>query len=413
VTHVSNAELESAAVPDPVAEDDDGLFVFAHTFAGYKVWHGLLPVQRITAEVAHAHRENGAMPTSLTMLRTALFGEARAERFVDFGGFGDDPEGWQEHRRYMRRLVEGIRSLLPGPPDREDENAFALRWLADHQPRRRTEEDFAPTTIADEDLAAAVALTACVLDRDRADAARITEALMRDRLARALGHLTEAWIETEWHTPIPEFRGVGPVDIVVRSTEQGEVIALIECKWSTDTSRDKIYEGAWDAVKLALATASTPTADGFLVTGAPRDSWQHTETADLFNTGTVSTPELWARPLQPPGPNGGETVGADCEAGGRGNMFTHAPEQLVINLIADESVADVDITIKASTVQGAGPLIRFAPEPEFPHPMSKRWLDETVPTMPDDAFDRLVTWLRQKRWTQDELERRVYPLREP
>jgi hypothetical protein len=164
-------------------------------------------------------------------------------------------------------------------------------------------------------------------------------------------------------------------------------------------------------VKLALATSSTNTAEAFLVTGAPDESWKASETDDLFDDSTIDTRELWTRPLNPPGLNGGDTVGSDCEAGGRGNIFTQAPEQLVITRVAESNIPDASITIKASAVHGTERMIAFAPEPEFPLPITQRWLDETVPTMPEDTFKRLLAWLGHKRWTQDDLERRVYGLR--
>ena len=353
--------------------------------------------------------QNGsAPPRSVTILRTALFGEARSERFIDYGGFADHDEGWRQHRGYMWRLVNAIRALLPAT-GKEGEHEFAIGWLLANEPRPdATGRD----PIEAEDLTAAVSLAANFLEVDRRNGTSIMEATMRDRLARALGHLTDASIRTERKLSVPQFRGVGPVDVVAGSSENGAVIAAIECKWSTDPRRDKIYEGAWDAVKLALTAVNAPAAAGYLVTGADTESWTRSETADLFVTGTINTRELWNRPLSPRGPNGGFSVGADCEAGGRGNMFTEAPERLAITAVAEHAIKGVNMTIKASRVLGAGPMIAFGPQPEFPERMSQRWLEQNVPAMPDEIYERLIAWLKQKSWTEEELAQRVHPLRD-
>jgi hypothetical protein len=187
----------------------------------------------------------------------------------------------------------------------------------------------------------------------------------------------------------------------------------VRCKWSTDHTRDKVYEAAWDAVKLALAIRDALTAAGYLITSAPATSWQRTEVADLFTSGTVNTSELWDRPLDPPGLERTTTVGASLEAGGYGNIFTHAPEQLAIELLAEVPVPGTDHIIKIARVAlGSHRMIRFAPDPEFPMTISQRWLDEHVTAMPQGAYGRLIHRLRQKRWTDDELDTKVRPLRQ-
>ncbi|HEY6762751.1 MAG TPA: hypothetical protein VI318_24835 [Baekduia sp.] len=130
---------------------------------------------------------------------------------------------------------------------------------------------------------------------------------------------------------------------------------MIECKWSAGDRRDKIFECAWDAVKLALATRA-PGVQGWLVTGAPASSWARSETADLFATGRISSVELWGRALRSPGANGGKTVGEDCELGGRGNMFTHAHTELVITAVGAARAAGLS-EIRAARVHGSGDLV--------------------------------------------------------
>jgi hypothetical protein len=179
-----------------------------------------------------------------------------------------------------------------------------------------------------------------------------------------------------------------------------------------DITRDKIYEAAWDAIKLALAAGESGAA-AWLVTGAPLASWEATETPDLFIDGDVNSTALWGRPLYPRGPNGGTTVGGDCEAGGYGNMFTHAPEWLRIRQVAGADVGGSDMWIRAARIANSGgAMIRFANDPEFPAKLTQRWLEVHVPDMPDDQFQRLVVRLRMKRWTGTEIDTRIRPLRD-
>lgn len=237
------------------------------------------------------------------------------------------------------------------------------------------------------------------------------EEALRTALVVALCRSRPDWtVETERGVSIDEFQGVGAVDIVLRDAPDSTPWGLIECKWSTDMRRDKIFEGAWDAVKLALATRA-PGRLGWLVTGAPTISWNNSETPDLFAAGTVKTRELWDRPLRSRGPNGGSTVGEDCQLGGRGNMFTHAPSGLVIAPVASAKTVSGDWEVRASRVSGDGPLIQFADPPEFPRRINQRWLAANVAAMDDETFDRLLAWLRQKRWTEADIVNRVLPLR--
>lgn len=249
------------------------------------------------------------------------------------------------------------------------------------------------------------------VSRLRPRASEAGEEALRAALVGALRRRRAEWVvDTERRVSIPEFQGVGPVDIVLRESVEAAPRGLIECKWSTDARRDKIFEGAWDAVKLALATRER-NRHGWLVTGAPTASWSTSETSDLFAAGSVDTQELWSRPLLGRGANGGRTVGEDCELGGRGNMFTHAPATLEIVPVASARTLSGDWEIRAARVSGRGPLIRFAEAPEFPERIDQRWLIANISGMEDAMFERLLTRLRQKRWTDAEIATRVSPLR--
>jgi hypothetical protein len=237
------------------------------------------------------------------------------------------------------------------------------------------------------------------------------EEALRAALVEAIRRRTDWLVATERVVPIEEFQGVGPVDILLHEASEATPWGLIECKWSTDMRRDKIIEGAWDVIKLALATRRASRC-GWLVTGAPTSSWATTETADLFAAGTVHTRELWNRRLRKRGANGGNTVGEECELGGRGNRFTHAPTDLVIAPVATARTPSGSWEIRASRVRGRGPLVWFADPPEFPSRLNQAWLDGNVPDMDQDTFARLLTRLRQKRWTELEISERVLPLRQ-
>ena len=232
------------------------------------------------------------------MLRRALFFETRRERFVDYGGFGDDPDGAKGHRGYMRLILEAIRERTAAG-DRDDEDAAVVGWLevhapepllipepADSDPRWLEFED----SLDDGHVAAAVALAARARPLDLKSGQEVDEDRMRARLSLALRHLAPATVEAERAVTVEGFQGVGPVDVVLRNAA-GERSGLIECKWSRDLKRDKIFEGAWDAIKLVLADAGA--ARRWLEPARPESSWLTTETADLFADGTIDTVELW------------------------------------------------------------------------------------------------------------------------
>lgn len=268
------------------------------------------------------------------------------------------------------------------------------------------------TPVSDETIAAAVKAAASRTGEDLAAEAHVNEDRVRKHLCAALADLTDAAVEPERHIEVPCFQGVGPVDIVLRAGPGGEeACGLIECKWSTSISRDKIFESAWDAVKLALAIPKS-TAGRWLVTGAPSVSWDRSETSDLFVTGEIHVGELWGRKLYARGHNGGWTVGEDCEAGGRGNVFTHAPERISVRAVSDVAVPGAQARIRVARVRAVpGPLIRFHDDPEFPALIRDQWLVDHVPLMPDDQFERLVQWLNLKRWTESDIAAKVLPYR--
>lgn len=172
---------------------------------------------------------------------------------------------------------------------RKNEHEAALDWLESNPPVLELAEDVElPDT--QHDVVAAVALAGQLRARDIARGTQIKETLLRARLQLAIGHLTGAVVEAERHVPIPQFQGVGPVDLIVRQPDATPAV-LIECKWSRDSKRDKIYEAAWDAIKLALAVRAAGQGTAILVTAAEQAAWTASETADLFATGPINTVE--------------------------------------------------------------------------------------------------------------------------
>jgi hypothetical protein len=416
---IVNASLELEQLPVAPAALDE-LFTFAATFFGYVVWGGFEPCALVANEIQEQSASTaGRLPASLTVLRTALFFESRCERFVDYGGFGDDPAGYAEHHDYMRALLEAIRRALASDL-RDDEDETVAEWLEAHEPSWPEPDAPQPRddgwlslespAIDDDKIAAASAVAARMIGVDVAHEIKVDEDRLRDRLCLAISHLAPVDIHKERAIPIAGFRGAGPVDIVLRDRGSMEPIGLIEVKWSVDIGRDKIYEAAWDAIKLVLA--KTPTAQRWMITGAPDISWAKTETPDLFTDGIADTRELWHRDLYKRGRNGGMTVGDDCEAGGYGNMFTDAPERIRIKHVATAAVPATSQSIRAARiVAGEGRAIRFASPPEFPQRITSAWLADNVPHMPPDQYERLLSWLERKRWTNAELKTRVQSLR--
>jgi hypothetical protein len=106
------------------------------------------------------------------------------------------------------------------------------------------------------------------------------------------------------------------------------------------------------------------------------------------------------------------TVGGDCEAGGRGNMFTEAPQRIRTKHVVTEAIPGGGRTLRAARIVGGeGRAVTFARAPEFPQRTTDHWLSSHVPEMPRDQYERLIVWLRLKRWTEADLTSRVHPLR--
>jgi hypothetical protein len=236
---------------------------------------------------------------------------------------------------------------------------------------------------------------------------------LRHEIRAAIEEEAPLLVLQERNFPLADFPGVGGVDLIVLRQEDRTFQHLAELKWTTDPSRDKIFEAAWDLIKLAIAGREPGIDACCLITGASKDAWSKTECADIFEGATIEIDELWRRHLYAPGPNGGKTVGEDLEIGGRGNIFLRAP-----NPITTVPITHAPITaglehweLRAVAVFGGQATVEFAEPSPFPRPITQKWLNTTVPEMEEQLFERLLVWLEKKRWTRQDLETRVFPLR--
>jgi hypothetical protein len=159
-------------------------------------------------------------------------------------------------------------------------------------------------------LIIALSRTARTLGDAAADLSELRESDLSAALASELTDVTNREVVEGRSYPLRGFQGVGPFDLAIGGNPPP---FLAELKWSTDLKRDKIFEAAWDAIKLALARLEHGVSEAWLITGASAEAWDQSECSDLFEVGEVDVLELWARPLCAPGPNGGLTVGQDLE----------------------------------------------------------------------------------------------------
>ena len=216
----------------------------------------------------------------------------------------------------------------------------------------------------------------------------------------------------------PDFPGVGSVDVVL-----SEPKALVELKWSY-LDPDKIFEGVWDAIKLALVGARHGYDALYIATGASLAAWANSESADLFATGEIETAEIWSRPLQPPrAPNRGKTVGEDLVIGGRGNQPLRAPATIAVRHISSTLVSAC-YELRVARLISAGALVAWprteiatgvAPRAgeessiQLPQRVTQRWIEATAPRLATDEIPPFLQALRKRGWNEDDLRDRVRP----
>jgi hypothetical protein len=254
---------------------------------------------------------------------------------------------------------------------------------------------------ADELLRDALRAALTDLTDTRPDWTAVREETVRTAIYHELGRRLPGHVRKERKVAIAAFRGAGGSDVIVDRDPGQRVAWLAETKWSYATP-PKVFESVWDAIKLCLQIDEHQVARGWVITGAPQAAWERAEGAELFAAGSVDTVALWRQPLIPPrGPNNSKTIGEDLVIGGNGNEPTRVPARINIELVDDISLVGREpCSVRAVAVTPSDEWIEdFAPAPKFPSPMTKRWLDATVPLMTDTEFEELLAYLRTKRWT--------------
>lgn len=109
VREIDNADLAEGDLPSASAEWYE-IGRFALSFNGYERWGSFRKCAEIGNRGAEAFRAEGALPESLTELRTCLFFEQRRWRH-----FGFDPD--EQGMEYIRALVERIREKVRAEQD--------------------------------------------------------------------------------------------------------------------------------------------------------------------------------------------------------------------------------------------------------------------------------------------------------
>jgi hypothetical protein len=86
------------------------------------------------------------------------------------------------------------------------------------------------------------------------------------------------------------FQGVGNCDVGVSLDDEGLPI-LLELKWGVG----KLYNCAWDAVKLALALCEKAASEAYLIAGAPLTDWESAQRgSELFSSQEWGTSDFIA-----------------------------------------------------------------------------------------------------------------------
>jgi hypothetical protein len=220
-----------------------------------------------------------------------------------------------------------------------------------------------------------------------------------------------------------DFPGVGAVDVV-----HGAPPLLVELKWSYELP-GKVFESAWDAVKLALLGPAHGTDALYLMTGAARDEWQRSESADLFATGELDPRELWGRSLVPPrGPNRGATIAEDLVIGARGNRPRRMPERILTRRVAACPIAD-GYELRAVALRPARSVTDWTPSnrgasmpagtapvhPDsagrfvLPARVTQAWIERTAPALDSAMVAPFLRALRERGWSDEDLATRVSP----
>ena len=221
----------------------------------------------------------------------------------------------------------------------------------------------------------------------------------------------------------PDFPGLGAVDVV-----HGAPPLLAELKWSYERP-GKLFESAWDAVKLTLLGPAYGIAGLYLMTGASCEEWARSESADLFASGELDPREFWSRPLVPPrGPNRGATIAEDLLIGARGNRPVRMPDRILTRRVTACAFANgyelriVGLVPAGRLVEWHAPAGMTSPEHVSARPaldergrfvlparVTQAWIERTAPTLDPVLVGPFLRALRERGWSEGELAVRVRP----
>jgi hypothetical protein len=136
---------------------------------------------------------------------------------------------------------------------------------------------------------------------------------------------------------------LGRVDVLAKPDDSTE--AYIETKLCVT---DVLYEAVWDALKLALVTALSESASGYLIYAAPQAGWTPREDrpVEIFEEGTVGVFEL----LRERHPN----AWSWCLSGTKTTRPLNLPAGLAVTSIGNAVVhaADADWELRCIRVHG-------------------------------------------------------------
>ena len=104
---IANADLRLCHIPRPHSSWRE-IGSFALSFNGYEHWRSFEKCAKVAIGCSRAYDSEGALPDSLTELRTCLFYKQRALRHM-----GYDPD--EEDMQYIRALVKRIREKVRAP----------------------------------------------------------------------------------------------------------------------------------------------------------------------------------------------------------------------------------------------------------------------------------------------------------
>ena len=259
---IANRELRPGLVPVPDADFAEVIFPFAMSYDGYGVWGDQPVLSQVSGRDWEVQQQSGALPESLTKLRTSLFGAGRAMRFMDFD---EDVFGVQgsEHdwKNQMRDIVAAIA-------------VQANRGSATHLVVAR-----AVATAADR-LGTSDAVDERAL---RVELGKAISELVPDPVASsATGHEVTFDSLPLWAPSDPP----GPFDVIVGHASQPR--AAMEVKWSY---MNTLSHSLWDILKL-LGVLALGAEQIYLVAGYPNRVWRTIEFSALYEEGIVSYTEM-------------------------------------------------------------------------------------------------------------------------